>query len=212
MSGRPIDKGGLTSFLRVEELMNARITGRLLGACAAVALAIPLLGYPGSALAWTQGYSYGYGTLSPAVPYSPDQLGYWDEPPAGYVSPSGHQWNYQGSYAQTMPPYPPAQSYTSQETTTRSYQTTTEPQQAPRATEPYYGSSEPPPPRSYSTAHWVSAVDLNMHIGPGDDAPIATVLPAGTPVRVAGPGEGNWWQVRTPYGRGWVYSEYLSPG
>lgn len=55
----------------------------------------------------------------------------------------------------------------------------------------------------------VSAVDLNLRVGPSDAAPVQAVLPAGTPVRVTGTGQNGWVQVESPFGAGWVYGRYL---
>jgi hypothetical protein len=64
---------------------------------------------------------------------------------------------------------------------------------------------------SYPSGRLVSAVDLNMRAGPSNEAPVRTVLPAGTPVRVTGATDSGWVQVDSPFGRGWVYSRYLAP-
>lgn len=56
----------------------------------------------------------------------------------------------------------------------------------------------------------VSVIDLNLRAGPSDEARVRTVLPAGTPVRVTGFGQGGWVQVDSPFGPGWVYGRYLA--
>jgi hypothetical protein len=62
----------------------------------------------------------------------------------------------------------------------------------------------------YRTERLVSAIDLNLRAGPSNMAPVRMVLPAGTPVHIAGPAVGGWWQVETPFGPGWVYSRYIA--
>ena len=147
--------------------MNGRTVGMLLGASAALAIAVP-----GSALAWS-GYrqSYDYEYSPPAAYYEAPRYGSTWEDPYAYRPYSGV------------------------------------------AEEEYYGSSEPPAPRAYrgDSGEFVAVVDLNMHVAPGDMAPVSTVLPAGTPMRLAGPDVGGWWRVNSPYGIGWVYSRYLDP-
>ena len=74
-----------------------------------------------------------------------------------------------------------------------------------------YGSSYAPR-GGYGRGRFVVAIGaLNLRAGPSDAAPIETSLPGGTPVTLAGGGNGGWWRVRTPYGMGWVYSRYLAP-
>jgi hypothetical protein len=63
----------------------------------------------------------------------------------------------------------------------------------------------------YRAERLVPVVDLNMHAGPGDDAPVRAVLPAGTPVHIIGATASGWVQVASPFGQGWVYSRYLAP-
>jgi hypothetical protein len=57
----------------------------------------------------------------------------------------------------------------------------------------------------------VAAVDVNLRDGPSDEAPVRTILPAGTPVRITGSTESGWVQVDSRFGSGWVYSRYLAP-
>jgi hypothetical protein len=49
---------------------------------------------------YTEPY-YGAGGKSPVVPRGPEDLSYWTEPPAGYVSPSGE---IMGGYGSSQPP------------------------------------------------------------------------------------------------------------
>lgn len=63
----------------------------------------------------------------------------------------------------------------------------------------------------YRTERLVASVDVNLRDGPSDGAPVRTVLPAGTPVRITGSTESGWVQVDSPFGSGWVYSRYLAP-
>jgi hypothetical protein len=57
----------------------------------------------------------------------------------------------------------------------------------------------------------VAAVDVNLRDGPSNEAPVRTILPAGTPVRITGSTESGWVQVDSQFGSGWVYSRYLAP-
>ncbi len=57
----------------------------------------------------------------------------------------------------------------------------------------------------------VAAVDVNLRVGPSDEAPVRTILPAGTLVRITGSTESGWVQVDSRFGSGWVYSRYLAP-
>lgn len=109
--------------------------------------------------------------------------------------------------------------------------------EAPPVAQGYAGSSEGPElhGRGYPESEWgyprsgwtappasagryvpapagrlVASVDLNLRVGPSDDAPVQAVLPAGTPVRVTAAGGGGWVQVDTPFGQGWVYGRYLA--
>jgi hypothetical protein len=68
-----------------------------------------------------------------------------------------------------------------------------------------YGSSEPAAP-----SHYVTNRETPMRQGPRNGFDIVAVLPAGTPVATDGYVGGDWWQVQTKYGTGWVYSRDLS--
>jgi Bacterial SH3 domain len=74
-------------------------------------------------------------------------------------------------------------------------------------TEHYYAPSQS---QTWSE-RLVAAVDVNLRDGPSDGAPVRTVLPAGTPVRITGSTESGWVQVDSQFGSGWVYSRYLAP-
>jgi hypothetical protein len=68
-----------------------------------------------------------------------------------------------------------------------------------------YGSSEPAAPR-----HFVTSRATPMRDGPRNGFDIRAVLPAGTAVSTDGYVSGDWWQVQSRYGTGWVYSRDLS--
>jgi hypothetical protein len=68
-----------------------------------------------------------------------------------------------------------------------------------------YGSSEPAAPRRF-----VVNAKTPLRQGPRNGFPIIAVLPAGTPVATDGYVGGDWWQVQTRFGTGWVYSRDLS--
>ena len=169
--------------------MNNGIFGKLLGASAALALAAPVMMFPASAFAWSGqassgwGTTYGYGRSTPVHPNGSTYEDYYGYPPPPAISGAGaSSANWNYSGAST-PSY------------NHRYRS-------------YYGSSEPMRAGDYV----VSAGALNLRMGPSDAAPVRTVLPGGTAVRMAGPDVHGWYRVESPYGVGWVYSAYLSPG
>ena len=69
----------------------------------------------------------------------------------------------------------------------------------------FTGTAEPAVPR-----HFVANRLTPMRTGPREGFDIKAVLPPGTPVTTDGYVGGDWWQVQTRYGTGWVYSRDLS--
>jgi uncharacterized protein YgiM (DUF1202 family) len=75
---------------------------------------------------------------------------------------------------------------------------------------PSYGSTQPP--ANQATANYsVTAGALHLRSGPGVNNMVIGTLPAGTQVQATGSQQGDWWEVQTPDGTGWVSSRYLSP-
>ena len=68
-----------------------------------------------------------------------------------------------------------------------------------------YGSSEPEAPR-----HFVTNRQTPMRVGPRNSFDARAELPAGTPVNPDGYVSGDWWQIDSKFGFGWVYSRNLS--
>ena len=65
---------------------------------------------------------------------------------------------------------------------------------------------EPGPDGRYVT----TTSGLNMRAAPNDSAAVIAVLPQGTPAQPDGNVSGNWVEVRSDLGTGWVYSQYLT--
>ncbi len=76
------------------------------------------------------------------------------------------------------------------------------------------GGATPPPPSGYpvGTKLRVTA-GLYLRTGPGFSTTVITTMPTGTVCTVvSGPQSANgltWYQVDTPYGRGWAAGEYM---
>jgi uncharacterized protein YraI len=49
-----------------------------------------------------------------------------------------------------------------------------------------------------------------MRAAPNDAAAVIAVLPQGTPAQPDGNVSGNWVEVRSDLGTGWVYRQYLT--
>jgi hypothetical protein len=140
--------------------------------------------------------------------------------------------------SEAEPDYGPGESYGSNEAYTPENRSLYRPPEVPPMGRNYTGSSMAPEPyrpsrpqtrwiyprtgwgypqaetgraMPYRSERLVSAVDLNLRAAPGDMAPIRTVLPAGTPVRISGPAQSGWVPVETPFGSGWVYGRYIAP-
>ena len=54
-----------------------------------------------------------------------------------------------------------------------------------------------------------TTTNLRMRTGPGSSYGVLTVLPSGTPVTPTGAIDGDWWEVNSDLGAGWVSSKYL---
>ena len=65
---------------------------------------------------------------------------------------------------------------------------------------------EPGPEGRYVT----TTAGLNMRAAPNDAAAVIAVLPQGTPAQPDGNVSGNWVEVRSDLGTGWVYRRYLT--
>jgi uncharacterized protein YgiM (DUF1202 family) len=70
-----------------------------------------------------------------------------------------------------------------------------------------YGSTAPDSARSF-----IADRQTVLRQGPRDGFDIIAVLPAGTRVTTDGYVGGDWWQVQSKYGTGWVYSRDLTLG
>lgn len=204
--------------------MNARIPLKALGACAAVAVALPIVLGPTAARAWyrssqsyvyppAQSYVEEEDTYGPAYSesYGP---AYSESTGPSYVERSERSYpeSYRSTWSETY-------STTSPERYRSTYVAPYAYRRVPDRTvvrEEYYGSSEPPRAystyRSYRSGAYVPMVELNMREGPNDLAPVVAVVPPGTPLHVAGPDVGGWVRVTSPFGAGWVYSRYLAAG
>jgi len=167
-----------------------------------------------------QPQTYGQQEYPPPQPYGPEEA----YPPPRYAAPE--------RYGAGQGYGPGAGTYGSNNPSLY------RPPEVPPVEEGYAGSSAPPPPSGpeYPESGWgpprtgwsnpppqtgryapspgehlIAAIDVNLRAGPSNSAPVRTVLPAGTPVHIAGPGQGGWVQVDSPLGRGWVYGRYLAP-
>lgn len=69
---------------------------------------------------------------------------------------------------------------------------------------PESGSSPPFKEKAYHTHH-----ALNLRQQPGTDATLRTTLPVASIVWPTGQRQGDWWQVSSEYGTGWVSSLWL---
>ncbi len=58
-------------------------------------------------------------------------------------------------------------------------------------------------------APYQTTTNLRMRAGPSTGDSILTVLPNGAPVTPTGAIQGDWWEVQTDQGTGWVSSKYL---
>jgi uncharacterized protein YgiM (DUF1202 family) len=166
--------------------MKAGIVGKFLGASAALALAAPVIAIPAAAFAAQGSGLSGYSTSTPVHRRGTTFRKYYGYAPTrgmphGYPPYFGYRGSYAGYYGSSGPATYPYRSYYG------------------------YGAS------ARAGSYVVSAGALNMRVGPSDAAPVRTVLPGGTRVRMAGPDVHGWYRVASPYGMGWVYSEYLSP-
>jgi hypothetical protein len=260
-SGRVRFRAGPERMDCVEEVMNARLLGKMLGASAALAVLVPVAVSPASAQAWYPGprdYGYGQGyrpgagyppapdyatppayapqdmqpqtygqqEYPPPQPYEPEEA----YPPQRYAAPEryGAEPGYgpgeaygpeEGTYGANNPSLyrtpgvpPGGRGYAGSSRMPRSYG----PEYPEAGWEPPRTGWSSPPPQTGRYApsrseRLVSAIDVNLRAGPSNSAPVLTVLPAGTPVHIAGPGQGGWVQVDSPRGRGWVYGRYLAP-
>jgi uncharacterized protein YraI len=92
---------------------------------------------------------------------------------------------------------------------------------APAPPPAYSGSSTPPaasPQSGYgygssgpaASRHFVVNRLTPLRKGPRNGFAIIAVLPPRTPVTTDGYVGGDWWQVQSKYGTGWVYSRDLS--
>jgi hypothetical protein len=157
----------------------------------------------------TYGADEGYG---PSRPYGPDQTQTY-----GAGQGYGPNESYDGGYgpngrsAYRPPEVPPArQGYGGQSVAPQGYGAGYPESYYPRS---FWGypQAQTGGRASDRAERLVSAIDVNMRAAPSNDAPVRTVLPAGTPVRIIGSTASGWVQVESPFGQGWVYSRYLAP-
>ena len=80
------------------------------------------------------------------------------------------------------------------------------------STAPAYGSTRQWTNPSAPAAHYAVTSPLRLRTGPGVNNTIIATLPAGSQVQATGSQQGDWWEVQTPQGTGWVGSRYLAPG
>jgi hypothetical protein len=193
--------------------MIFRFAGKTFGAVAALAAAAPLVFSSGTAFAWS-GQSSGYGYVP--TPQQAEEETYGTPEPRTYGATTNGAYDSpdRGTYAEMPAAAPQAEGYAYHPTPTeaRAYTYGSPDAFAPTPPAGGYGSSVPPRARAYPAGRFVTISGLNMHVAPDVAAPVRTVLPAGTPVRVAGPDVGGWWPITSPYGAGWVYSRYLARG
>jgi uncharacterized protein YgiM (DUF1202 family) len=156
----------------------------------------------------------------------------------GYYPPRQYapSYRYEPEYGQGQSDetFGPGEAYVPDEAYGPSGRSLYRPPEAPPVAQGYAGSSAAPEDygRGYPESEWgypqartehyyepyrnqserlVAAVDVNLRVGPSDEAPVRTVLPAGTPVRITGSTESGWVQIESRFGSGWVYSRYLAP-
>ena len=78
---------------------------------------------------------------------------------------------------------------------------------------PYYPPAYGIPPGTAPLpAGLVTTAPLHLRAGPSARAPIVATLPPGVRVQPLAGRAGNWQEVQTGYGTGWVYGRYLAPG
>jgi Bacterial SH3 domain len=77
---------------------------------------------------------------------------------------------------------------------------------------PYYPPAYGIPPGSPMAGRLVTTAPLHLRAGPSARARILATLPPGMPVLPLPGRAGNWLEVQTGYGAGWVYARYLAPG
>lgn len=78
---------------------------------------------------------------------------------------------------------------------------------------PYYPPTYGMPPGTpMPGGGLVTTAPLHLRAGPSARARILATLPPGMPVLPLPRRAGNWLEVQTGYGAGWVYTRYLAPG
>jgi Bacterial SH3 domain len=77
---------------------------------------------------------------------------------------------------------------------------------------PYYPPAYGIPPGAPMAGRLVTTAPLHLRARPSARARILATLPPGMPVLPLPGRVGNWFEVRTGYGAGWVYDRYLAPG